>query len=158
VATRLNPAAVAYKILEYMIIFGGCGFIIYVGVTKLDAACSHTIALWLIVEGCVTIAARLWWLAVSVKTKNPYAELTLNLLPRPLFYLSVIYGLFQFAWWIVGHVWIYRSHWGDCDHLLYLTGFWFIIAFWILGCANCCALCVCGGMSLSQIRFQFQQQ
>jgi len=146
--------AIIHKIFEYIVILGGCGYILYVGSVKLHSGCSHRIAIWLIVEGAVVIFAKLFWLVVAIATKNIYAEVAFHRLPKGLVCPICIYVSFLFAWFIVGHVWVYKSHWNDCDQLLYFTGFWFIIAVWIFGCVNSCLQFAVGGMSLSQLQFR----
>lgn len=41
--------------------------------------------------------------------------------------------MFAFAWFIVGNVWVFKSK-DACDHLVYDTGFWFLITTCILYC------------------------
>jgi len=104
-----------------------------------DKFCKHDIAMWLLIYGSVGLGGNVGYLLfVACMMSDNYKGLGLRIFPC----FACLFGLFLFAWWITGNVWIFTSSTNNCPENLFHSGFWYLIAGYIYGgvfsCLQCC--------------------
>ncbi|RNA22257.1 hypothetical protein BpHYR1_014704 [Brachionus plicatilis] len=133
---------------------------IVIGATNMDKCpIEPKIPIWLIVAGSVSIVlALISFITLAVPSLKVKLVLTVV-----FGILGGLLGMFQFAWFITGNVWVYSKHrtvvYDDpdsglyCDKTLFLFTFWTITASYIMmgvsfiisiiaACCSClCSIC-----------------
>ena len=112
------------------------------------------------------------YMSLHIRRKNEKTLVIFGCTSCFVSFLTSIIGLFQFAWFIAGNVWVY-SIYGQvqftdltaqstyCDRTTYLFSFWVITAGYIvmglsivLGICSACLACVCGVCCLKKKWFR----
>jgi len=146
-------------LIQLAIFLGAAVFALWAGLHYEGVSCDKPIDTWLFVTGITALSLMgavflvILLLACGTATENGCA-VGMALCFTCLICLGAV---FQFAWFIVGNVWVFSTNVTECpggSDELYLIGYWFIIGQYIaMGVSlvfSCLSMCCKIGSSMSQ--------